>query len=351
MSDTDPTPETPVTIGDRLGWFRGDVAARLDALRGTPASDLATLVAAVTALRGAPASDLAAVQAAIAALRGVNNATLSTLLTEQQFDTTMALLMGYILDIRQYLDEIKAAVGAVPYEDLELGSARGFLNSILRALVQQNEGIPPLTVAGDFADNGSSALDGRKYALWLPPIQNVTIATNGYDITAAPSWSGWYAYIQTTDPAPRIGSAVEVANTWLQLVGTGAINFSVEAQYSIKVYLRRPAETGYVWYFDQSEIEAVSTSNGTRWLPSTTKYPALTFINFSAGAPRTLSGNWEGWRWEITGNSPQSIYGVNALSQVSNAGTGQITTSGTNRWVVQFYASPGAGATIRIIPP
>jgi hypothetical protein len=32
MSDTDPTPETPVTIGDRLAWFRGDLVAKFDAL-------------------------------------------------------------------------------------------------------------------------------------------------------------------------------------------------------------------------------------------------------------------------------------------------------------------------------
>jgi hypothetical protein len=52
MSDVDPTPETPVTIGDRLGWWRGDLNARLDALSTQLATQHTELLAAITALRG-----------------------------------------------------------------------------------------------------------------------------------------------------------------------------------------------------------------------------------------------------------------------------------------------------------
>jgi hypothetical protein len=50
MSDVDPTPTTPVTIGDRLGWFRGDLAARLDALSGQLATQHTELLAAINAI-------------------------------------------------------------------------------------------------------------------------------------------------------------------------------------------------------------------------------------------------------------------------------------------------------------
>jgi hypothetical protein len=51
MTDVDPTPETPVTVGDRLGWWRGDLNARLDALSLQLATQHTELLAAITALR------------------------------------------------------------------------------------------------------------------------------------------------------------------------------------------------------------------------------------------------------------------------------------------------------------
>lgn len=44
MPDTDPTPTTPVTLGDRLAWFRGDMVAQLEAL-GVKVDAVATAIA------------------------------------------------------------------------------------------------------------------------------------------------------------------------------------------------------------------------------------------------------------------------------------------------------------------
>ena len=58
MSDTDPTPETPVTIGDRLGWWRGAQAEQHSALinkldeLNTSIDGLATPLAMLSTLSG-----------------------------------------------------------------------------------------------------------------------------------------------------------------------------------------------------------------------------------------------------------------------------------------------------------
>jgi len=65
MSDVDPTPDTPVTIGDRIAWFRGDmatfganIAELLELMRGQPFSyielgNLAYIAAMMKELYGA----------------------------------------------------------------------------------------------------------------------------------------------------------------------------------------------------------------------------------------------------------------------------------------------------------
>jgi hypothetical protein len=71
MSDIDPTPETPVTVGDRLGWWRGSQAAQHTAL-------LAALAAQHTALLAALAAQHTALLAAIQASAGAGGATEAT---------------------------------------------------------------------------------------------------------------------------------------------------------------------------------------------------------------------------------------------------------------------------------
>jgi hypothetical protein len=69
MSDVDPTPGTPVTVGDRLGWWRGELRAQL-------ATQHAELLAALSAQNAAL---LAAIQAS-AASGGATEATSQAIL-------------------------------------------------------------------------------------------------------------------------------------------------------------------------------------------------------------------------------------------------------------------------------
>lgn len=53
MPDIDPTPETPVTVGDRLGWWRGEMAAQHTALLEALAAQHASLLEAQAAQHAA----------------------------------------------------------------------------------------------------------------------------------------------------------------------------------------------------------------------------------------------------------------------------------------------------------
>jgi hypothetical protein len=339
----------------------------LDRIQGNPGgADLAALAAAIVQLAGDPAASLRGVvtelgelAAVVEALRGVPDTDLATLadgLYTQTLPRSPYLLgiSSRLADMEARLDTLQAALGAEPYQSLELGSARGYLAAILAALQTQNEGIPPISTVGDTPSNGDVVISGRKYAIFLPPITGATVAANGYDLTPTGSWLGWNAYIQTTDPTPRINSATDIPNQWLALAGSGSINFNVAQQYPIRVFLRAPQSAGaFTWFWDLGEISQVSTGAGTRWLPVTNKYPELTFINFNANAPRCLSTatNFGAWRWEITSPGPSSVYGTDTLSTVLSTASGTIPSGGTNRWVVQTTAQPTAGTYIRIIPP
>lgn len=308
MSDIDPTPETPVTIGDRLGWWRGALDAQLAALRGTPASDLAALAtaltalrgtpasdlaavaAAVAALRGTPASDLAAVAAAVAALRGANNATLSSLLTESQFDTQSQLQNGILLDVQQVLDDIKTAIGT-PTGDATT-TALGYLSQIARQTYIAVSGLPPSSSANDTGSAGDDVISGRRYAKFYPPITGVTIAANGYDITA--TWTGWRAYIQTTAPQIKIATATDVPNTWLPLTGTGTINFSVDAQYPIYAALRAP-------------VSGAVLVNST-YFPAPKVWAAL-ITGYTSNSNGELTGNGAGHSWKFEPGTGQRASG------------------------------------------
>jgi hypothetical protein len=192
MSDIDPTPLTPVTVGDRLGWWRGELGAQLAAQH---AELLAALAAQHTALLSAQSTGYAAIEAAINRLRGPTpqgegedtrvdmemlsaellalrgtgpeNNTLRSInqslwnlagpapgrsLTDLYnaltyleggnpdiLWTTAGLLhvvrlalynSDRTLDAGDLLERINTAIGGVPYNSLEIASVRGLLNNI-----------------------------------------------------------------------------------------------------------------------------------------------------------------------------------------------------------------------------
>lgn len=242
MSDVDPTPGTPVTVGDRMGWFRGDVQAQFALLRGLPAADLAQLVAAVAALRGVePAGDLGQVVSGLTSIQGIGTfntlAAIGTLLSI--FRNEYLLENGYLKD---YLSGIYSSVG-IPTGDATT-TVLGHLAAIERLLTTQVAGLPPVINENTISSTTTTSVSGKKYAIFTPPIAGISISESGIDLTAVNSWSGYYAYVQTNGPTAYLNNAADVVNEWMQLVGTGSYNFSVDQQYTIRVYLRRPNFTG-----------------------------------------------------------------------------------------------------------
>lgn len=208
---TDPTPGTPETVRDRI-------------------------VMAVEALLGTPNASIADVTAALTALRGPNNATLSTLLTEGQFDAQGQLQNGILLDIKEMLTDIKSAIG-IPTGDATT-TAIGYLAQIARQTLIAIGGMPPVLGVDDRGSAGSLLVDGKRWARWPTTPSGVTaVGSDQIDLTAS-DWSAWEVYVQTTAPAVYLNTATDSPNSWLPLVGTGQYRFGVDAQYSIIAYLR-----------------------------------------------------------------------------------------------------------------
>lgn len=345
MSDVDPTPETPVTVGDRLGWFRGDVAGRLTALQTD-----------ISALRGDPEATLAAIRADLSALRGLSNTSLGQLLSESQYVSAQVQLNSKLLDIRSDLDALRVAIGAEPYNDLELGSVRGLLNAILRAVSQGTSGIPPAAGDTDIGNVGTAIISGRKYAVFVPPINGVSIGENGINVTATGSWSGWHAYVQTNAPSFYLNETLDIANEWIQLVGTGSYNFAVENQYSIRVFLRPPAGlvVGAQQFTSISYTQAGGTNSG--WVFSGVSYVTTRVNDFSSYPAASQPVYWV----------PNAIFRLRQPTAVGSGYTVGYKTSQSGGWtwttlqVGQWYTFPvaivytaysgGAGRLIEIAP-
>jgi hypothetical protein len=229
MSDVDPTPNTPVTVGDRLGWFRGDVATRLAAILGIEPKSLSDVVTGISELRG------------------VNNATLSSLLTEVQFDTQSQLQNGILNNIKAELielndrvDKIQAVLGAEPFQSLETGNIRAFLLALVQA--QQARGIPPDALGGAITAGDVATINGRRYVLWDAPIDGLQVSTDRRTLTALSSWSDYQIYVQSDGPTFQAGTAQGEwpTNSWLTAPLDGEVQVSVASTYTVRAFLRVP---------------------------------------------------------------------------------------------------------------
>lgn len=337
--DVDPTPGTPVTLGDRLAWFRGDVQAQS-----------ADQLAALEALAGVPAASLADLVTAIAALRGLSNTNLGQLLSEDGYVNAQVQLQGRLLDIEERLDRLQAGIGAVPYESLELGSVRGYLASILGVLRQQTYGRLPSSTTDTNLSSGEVIYNGRRYAIF-GDIAGVTESDGGRTLTA--DWSGWQAYIQTTDPAPQVAGAADVPNAWIDLVGTGPINFSVAAAYTISVYLRAPEGLGDVVTLQSGIFNEGGTNRQYAIWPQGSPFNASSYL----GDYTLAFFNLAGWNVRVTGiNSGTHImkWGPGPDDRIDYyppLGTWVEWTSTTS--IVYFFKNGGLSDpfTVELVPP
>lgn len=204
-------------------------------LSGEEETSLAGLLKGITGASPASLFDLSLI---LASIKGPGSRSVADLLTEGYFANAYLDMLGEIGVMQERLDRIQAVLGAVPYESSEVQSVNSTLWELYRCCLAQTYGRQPATL-GDHLSTGDAISSGRRYAVFAPPIDGVLVEPDGINLTA--DWSGWQAYIQTTDPAPQIAGASDVPNAWVDLVGTGTINFSVAGQYTITVHLRRPA--------------------------------------------------------------------------------------------------------------
>ena len=172
------------------------------------------------------ADALSAARDATEALRGVNNATLSALLTEAQFDSWGVLANGLLADIKSCVCETRTLMRSLVYGAL---------------YDETNE--------EDASSTGIAAIEGRKYAVWGAIPDGLTSPSPTE--LSAPVWDGWQMLIQTTDPAPRINGETVPPGVWVALTGTGARNASVALQYPITAYVRRPVEAEYTEFVSE----------------------------------------------------------------------------------------------------
>lgn len=221
MSDIDPTPDTPTTIGDRLGWFRGDMQARLDAILGTPASDLATIANAL-----APLAQI-----------------------QQNLDNGEGYSIYNMLDqIYMRLIAIGNAIGAEPNDSLEVASVRGLLNSLIGAMNTAQNGIYPDNLDNALSAYTTNTSGGRRYVVWSVAIAGVTKTNEDRTLTPDVNWDGYEIYVQSAAPSFRqeisLPATEYPTNSWLTLGGSEAITISVDAQYTVRAFMRVPASAG-----------------------------------------------------------------------------------------------------------
>lgn len=347
MSDIDPTPDTPTTLGDRLAWFRGDVAARLIAIAGNPASNLGALAAQLAAILGTPAKSISDIWTHTAEvyrqLAGGQGITLYNLIDN---------LHTQLADTNNRIDTIQAVLGAGPYSSTETANIRAILLEILNS--DSRFGIAPDGSSGTVS-NGTTSTGGYRYILWSS-ISGVTIA-EGYKVTATNGWGGYEVYVQTDAPSFEVVNLTAntvascPANSWTVLGGTGQLAFRVSSGYNARGYMRTPNSS---WYYSQyltALTAPVVSYNMIVW-------PAAMggSVNSTLGVNRYgqtvyLYKNMKGYRLRIIsgGNANADLY-----TSSQNVTTVQVTTSTYTVLVdtVCFVVYSAAGGfTIEVLPP
>lgn len=210
-----------------------DVHAALEAILG-PQGAQTSLNTLLTQLTRDGLADLKSlydasllVQAAVEGLRGTNDATLSSLLTESQYDTQSALMNGILLDIKACVCETRTLMRSLVYGGLY-------------------DDLP----GDEVSSGGSLMIEGRRFAVFTQLPTGVTAVDGGTTLLAS-DWSTYEMLIQTTDPAPRIAGDTVAPGTWIPLSGTANKSASVGAQYPITAYLRStlviPTEPYVMW--------------------------------------------------------------------------------------------------------
>lgn len=240
------------------------LTTRLEALRGTlpGLADLATLAGLaveVRALRGIAEEPQTSLAGLLAGLRGSTGATLEDIYAELGaqsliIDDTrdkLAALNGQTTALYTLLDYTNRALGAQPYDSLELNTVSSVLWAIYQLLRQMDTslaalagGVAPFPVDRQWASAGVTTINTesgwRAYARWPDAPEGATVGTDGYTLTPSGDWTGWRAFVQTNSSAPWENDSPCPAQTWYSIAASGSVNWSVESGKNITVYLQAP---------------------------------------------------------------------------------------------------------------
>lgn len=309
-----------------------DVHAAVAAILG-PEGNQVSLATMLDALTANGLADLLTLQNAVVAIRGASNTNLGQLLSEDGFVNGMSQVMSKLLDLEERLDHIQAALGATPYNSLEIASVRGILWSLYQCCQQQGTGLPPDGVT-DFCSSSSLSIDGLRYAVFTGPIEGVTLNESGTTLDG--SFDGWSYYIQTTDPEPKVSGDPSAPQTWNTVTGSPTLYFTVAPQYSIKVCLRRAVVQECVLLESSSwGTNQFGAWYGLTWSPAYASTPytlvGLTFYELVNG------GEFDGYTMH-----PVSYTDVVYMSpdRGTNYSTGWPKTIGTGEQVTVYSQAP-----------
>lgn len=269
MPDTDPTPATPTTIGDRMGWFRGDVNTKLDVI----AAKLDTIAAALTGASGN--IDAAPIVAAIQALAGPYpgktltdlHTDIATVIDHIGFPTGDATttLLGFLAQVVHALT-VSAAGNTTVYSKIhQIMNALILPNSIDNTILGELEAIrllqkestlalnPVLPTGACTSPYQSAGMTRLALPGYTTPATAATwssspptgITTDGIDVTAS-DWSAWKVYVASKstlfgyDPT---STNRYLSNKWWVFTGSGAKRFYVDGDFGVDVMIC-PSEGG-----------------------------------------------------------------------------------------------------------
>lgn len=347
MSDTDPTPTTPVTIKDAMSWFRGDVAAKLISIEAK-LDTLTTLLSTGGGIESAP------IVTAINSMSGGKSLL-------DVYNAVNGMADGITLsDLHGLITNINNAVGGYPQSSLELGTVRGFLSAIMNSVGKY--GILPDGTMGS-ASTGTLTSAGRRYIVWSA-LSGITLSEDGRELTPDTSWAGYEVYIQTDAPSFTLHDVTEPAqtvdeadvNSWIALSGTHTLSMSVDSQYQVRGYMRVPVSNTVIVTSELYSPSGGSYRHGIEW-PS-----VIARSNRDASNNPYLDSNAEPFYiW-----SAQSLLGyrIRLISGTANyqvgippAQSGALTSDWTEITVSNSYAAiysldvPGATFIVEIEIP
>lgn len=248
---------------------------------------------------------------------------------------------GASLSLYELLDNLNAATGGVPYENLNLASVRGFLNAIQSST--SNLGVLPDGTTLDRIQSSGSITDaGKRFVVWGSAIAGVNRSEDMTRLTPSVNWTDYEVYIQSDatqfdciDHTNNVTVQFST-NTWVDIsalitLGNNVqVSFNVPANFNVIGYIRTPDSASYIVFnsvagaFNSTSYQVI---NATDWIS----------IGYVLYAPATSAWNPDVY---VTGAMERTIIltgGANVRIQYNAGSATRTLVQGAN--VVTFASS------------